>query len=150
MLRWRFWDKLFIQNLSFQAFHLLHFLKACPFSGLTSIPALPLASQFSQSKILHSQQLKSCVGKKESIPALPVVKLALHPQQGVELLSQSWRCGSLPATWSLPAICSLPATWWSGAETLEKCSQKSLVVGSMGTPCISDLKICRDEMQTNT
>ena len=50
------------------------------------MPALPvetlsLLSQFSLSKILHNQKLKSFVGKKRSIPALPVAKLALHPQQ---------------------------------------------------------------------
>ena len=87
------------------------------------MPALPvetltLLGQFGLSKILHNQKLKSFVGKKKrSIPALPVAKLALHPEQELsfslkaDIVAHCQRLGGL----ALRLGELFPEIYWGGS-----------------------------------
>ena len=89
---------------------------------------------FSTSALFLTMSMFSCP-RKESIPGLPVAKVAPKPHQELGFFLDSWQCGSLPAS------------GWSGTENRRTVPRNLWGGGLWGHPCISDLKICRNEMQ---
>ena len=89
---------------------------------------------FSTSALFSTMPMFSCP-RKESIPGLPVAKVAPKPHQELGFFLDSWQCGSLPAS------------GWSGTENRRTVPRNLWGGGLWGHPCISDLKICRNEMQ---
>lgn len=97
-----------------------------------------IISKLGPSKILHNQATEMLHQQKRKYLCPACGKACSSLSTVVGFLSQSWQCGSLPAT------------WWSGAETRRTVPRNLWGVGWMGTTRISDLKICRNEMQINT
>ena len=72
-------------------------------------------------KFCTTKQLKIFISKKRKYFCPACGKACSSPSTGVGVLSQSWRCGSLPAK------------WWSGTESGRTVPRHLWGVGSMGT-----------------